>query len=485
MNQPMTPQGSGPYPPPGQQPPQGSGQVMPNGRPRPGAAPQGPAAGSPQFPQAPQHVDYGLPKLYDTSVRPVSTLTRQRYAPHGIQQPQQAQPQSAWATQTRRIEQVSQQKTPVPVSTIVAWVLAGVLGLILAVTLLIGFASFVMAGQSNPVLWPVYAAIAFVSLLVIIGIIVLADRWDPQPLPLLLIAVFWGAAIAASAAYILNTALIIFIYSMTGSEGAADFLGGAAVAPIVEETSKGLGLVVLLLVARKAFNGPLDGLVYGALIGGGFAFVENIGYYLNLVDAGGTITDSIMIITIRGVIGIFGHAIYTSLTGVIMGLVVRKWGTIPALVAFLVATWPGIALHALWNGGSSLMMGAMGLMGLIIMLILEMFESALWLCLIGYLVFDESRLTRIRLGDYANQGWLTHEEVDMLATWKGRREGRRWARAIGAPQVMRRFIRESADLASNRQRLLADGANPKAVAEERRLLDRLTANRQELLAFAR
>ena len=50
---------------------------------------------------------------------------------------------------------------------------------------------------------------------------------------------------------------------------------------------------------------------------------------------------------------------------------------------------------------------------------------------------------------------------------------------------MRRFIRESADLASNRQRLLADGANPKAVAEERRLLDRLTANRQELLAFAR
>lgn len=131
------------------------------------------------------------------------------------------------------------------------------------------------------------------------------------------------------------------------------------------------------------------------------------------------------------------------------------------------------------------MMDAMGIPGLIIMLVFEMFESALWLCLIGYLVFDESRLTRIRLGDYANQGWLTHQEVDMLATWKGRREGRRWARAIGAPQVMRRFIRESADLASNRQRLLADGANPKAVAEERRLLDRLTANRQELLAFAR
>lgn len=73
----------------------------------------------------------------------------------------------------------------------------------------------------------------------------------------------------------------------------------------------------------------------------------------------------------------------------------------------------------------------------------------------------------------------------MLATWKGRREGRRWARSIGAPKVMRTFIRESAELASNRQRLLADGASPKAVAEERRLLDRLTSNRQELLAHAR
>ena len=101
------------------------------------------------------------------------------------------------------------------------------------------------------------------------------------------------------------------------------------------------------------------------------------------------------------------------------------------------------------------------------------------------LIWDESRLTRVRLGDYANQGWLTHEEVDMLATWKGRREGKRWAAQIGAKPVMKRFIRESADLASIRQRLLADGANPKVVQIERNLLQRLTSNRQELLSHAR
>ena len=47
---------------------------------------------------------------------------------------------------------------------------------------------------------------------------------------------------------------------------------------------------------------------------------------------------------------------------------------------------------------------------------------------------------------------------------------------------MKRFIRESADLASIRQRLLADGANPKVVATERNLLNRLTANRSQLLS---
>ena len=73
----------------------------------------------------------------------------------------------------------------------------------------------------------------------------------------------------------------------------------------------------------------------------------------------------------------------------------------------------------------------------------------------------------------------------MLATWKGRREGKRWASQIGARPVMKRFIRESADLASIRQRLLADGANPRVVEIERNLLGRLTANRRELLSSAR
>lgn len=469
MNQPPT------YPPPG-------GQYMPNGRPRQGAAPGQPVQGAPGFQSHPENVDYGLPRLYDTSVRPASGLTRQRYAPAGIQAPQQAQPQSAWATQSRRVQAVSGQKSPVSVSQLLAWILAGVLGLLLLLILTGSFLLVVLGGQINPAYSLVYGFIAFLSLLVIIGVIVLADRWDPQPLPLLLIAVFWGAAIATSISIVLNTLIGELVYAFTGSEEGADFISATFGAPLVEETSKGLGLVVLVLLARRAFNGPLDGLVYGALIGGGFAFVENILYYMRVPEAGGSFTDSIPMIVIRGIIGIFGHSIYCSLTGIIMGLVLRKWGTIPGILSFFIATWPGMFLHACWNGGVTLVPAALGGIGLLLMLALEFVMSGLWLGLIGILVWDESRLTRVRLGDYANQGWLTHAEVDMLATWKGRREGRRWARSMQSAPLMKRFIRESAHLASNRQRLLADGASPKAVAEERRLLDRLTTNRRELFA---
>ncbi|WP_087483321.1 PrsW family intramembrane metalloprotease [Brachybacterium massiliense] len=462
-------------PPP--QPP--GGQFMPNGRPRPGAPSS--AAGSPSFQSQPRYVDYGNPRAYDTSVRPTSGLTAARYAPAQIQQPGQAQPQSAWSTQTRRVQEVAQHAARPPAVNIMVWIMVVALAFSLLFVLGWFFLEFVLTASSSPAWWPVTAFLASISLLVIAGIMLLADRWDPQPLPLLLIAVFWGAAIAAFASYWLNTINSLLVYLVTGSEAAANFAGPVISAPLVEETTKGLGLLLLMVLARRYFNGPLDGLIYGSLIGGGFAFTENIIYYtrgLEDMGAGGVL----FLFILRGVMNIFGHAIYVSLTGVIVGFVARKWGTAMGFLVFLPALIPGMLVHAAWNFFAGL---GGGVLVLVLMYGAKAIISLLWLITIGLLIWDESRLTRIRLGDYANRGWLTHEEVDMLATWKGRREGRRWAAQIGARPVMKRFIRESADLASIRQRLLADGANPKVVEIERNLLNRLTTNRQELLSYAR
>ena len=414
-------------------------------------------------------------------MRPASGLTAARFAPAQIQRPDQAQPQSAWSTQTRRVQEVAQSTTRLPTVSVLVWLALVVLGFFVLLVLGWFFLEFVLTASSNPIWWPVTAFLAGISLLVIAGIMLLADRWDPQPLPLLIIAVFWGAAIAAGLSYILNSLNSYLVYVITGSEAAVAFAGPVISAPLVEETTKGLGLLLLMVLARRYFNGPLDGLIYGSLIGGGFAFTENIIYYtrgLEIFGAG----QVLFLFILRGVMNIFGHAIYTSLTGVIVGFVARKWGTIMGFVVFIPALIPGMLVHAAWNFFAGL---GGGLWVLLLMYGAKALLSLLWMIAIVVLIWDESRLTRVRLGDYANQGWLTHEEVDMLATWKGRREGKRWAGQIGARPVMKRFIRESADLASIRQRLLADGANPKVVEIERNLLGRLTTNRQELLSFAR
>lgn len=462
--------------PPYQQP---GGQHMPNGRPRPGASHSAP--GSPSFQSQPRYIDYGNPRAYDTSVRPASGLTAARFAPAQIQRPDQAQPQSAWSTQTRRVQEVAQSATRLPTVSVLVWLALVVLGFFVLLVLGWFFLEFVLTASSNPIWWPVTAFLAGISLLVIAGIMLLADRWDPQPLPLLIIAVFWGAAIAAGLSYILNSLNSYLVYVITGSEAAVAFAGPVVSAPLVEETTKGLGLLLLMVLARRYFNGPLDGLIYGSLIGGGFAFTENIIYYTRGLESFGA-GQVLFLFILRGVMNIFGHAIYTSLTGVIVGFVVRKWGTIMGFVVFIPALIPGMLVHAAWNFFAGL---GGGLWVLLLMYGAKALLSLLWMIAIVVLIWDESRLTRVRLGDYANQGWLTHEEVDMLATWKGRREGKRWAGQIGARPVMKRFIRESADLASIRQRLLADGANPKVVEIERNLLGRLTTNRQELLSFAR
>ncbi|MGP5197889.1 PrsW family intramembrane metalloprotease [Brachybacterium alimentarium] len=454
-----------------------NGQLMPNGRARPGA-PVG--ARSASLAPQPRYVDYGNPRAYDTSVRPATGLTASRYAPAQLQRPDHVQPQSAWSTQMRRVQEVSQEATKPPAVSLLVWLTAVVLGFGLVVVLGLTFLSFIVTSSANPAWWTVTAFLALISLIVIALVILLADRWDPQPFPLLGIAILWGAAVAAFVSYLLNTGVSLLTYSLTGSNGLVEFIGPVISAPLVEETSKGLGLLLLMLLARRYFNGPLDGLIYGALIGGGFAFTENILYYARGLEDGGGV-GVVVLFVMRGVLNIFGHAIYTSATGILVGFVVRKWGTGMGFLVFIPALIPGMLLHGLWNLFATL--GG----GLPFMLVLfggEALLSLVWLILIMVLIWDESRLTRVRLGDYANLGWLTHEEVDMLATWKGRREGKRWAAQIGAKPVMKRFIRESADLASIRQRLLADGAHPKVVGIEANLLARLTQNRRELLSHA-
>jgi protease PrsW len=174
------------------------------------------------------------------------------------------------------------------------------------------------------------------------------DRHEKEPLPLLAAAFVWGALPALFLAVIAEIAV--------GSTVADVFGPGSETtiaAPVIEETLKALALIGIFIFARREFDGVLDGIIYGALVGFGFAMSENILYFIAYADQLGTVW------VLRAVIFGFNHAFFTSIVGIALGLVRyerRRW---VGYVAVPVALWLAMLLHALHN--SSAQLGGVGL----------------------------------------------------------------------------------------------------------------------------
>ena len=85
---------------------------------------------------------------------------------------------------------------------------------------------------------------------------------------------------------------------------------------MIEEILKGLGVAILYLTRRHEFDGWVDGIVYGATVGFGFAYVENIFY---LMGTSGW-EDWVVLFVLRAIV--FGglHGFWTALTGIGFGL---------------------------------------------------------------------------------------------------------------------------------------------------------------------
>ncbi|REJ06120.1 protease PrsW [Microbacterium bovistercoris] len=314
--------------------------------------------------------------------------------------------------------------------------------------------------------------LALVPLSIVLLGVWLIDRWEPEPRSLVVFALAWGAIGAVGIALLVDRGLGLVFGDRP------DGLTAVVQAPLVEEIGKGLGVFLIYVFARRAFNGPVDGVVYGALVGAGFAFTENIQYFAISVHEGGgqQLTATFVV---RGLMSPFAHAMFTSLTGFAIGIAARRGASAEsAFGTGCIGVLGAIALHALWNGSS--------LFGDFFPLYLTMQVPLFVGFILGIVGLrrEEARLTRERLGDYAKAGWFTPEEVTMLATPAGRRTAMRWASSLRGDRrpLMKSFIRDATELAAVRQRAIT-GHDRFAAADEHALLVRTRATRAALLAY--
>ncbi len=173
----------------------------------------------------------------------------------------------------------------------------------------------------DPVL-AIFSAIAAVSLATPYLLAILwIDRNEREPPLLLASAFFWGAIVATMISAIFNDTFGLFANAAVGDAMVARQLTASFSAPFIEEIAKGSALIALYLMFRHHLDNVLDGVVYGALVGLGFAVFENFMYYVQT----GSLGFAIQLVCIRGVITSAGtHACFTAIVGASIGLF-RVW----------------------------------------------------------------------------------------------------------------------------------------------------------------
>jgi RsiW-degrading membrane proteinase PrsW (M82 family) len=166
----------------------------------------------------------------------------------------------------------------------------------------------------------VAALLALVPTLIYALIIWWLDRHEKEPLPLLIVAFVWGAIPAVVLAIVLEIVVGMPLEQFLVSDTAIEAASSNVVAPVVEELVKAVILIVLFLAYRREFDNVLDGIVYGAMVGLGFAFVENILYLGGEALDGGSLGSMVSLWIFRA--GLFGlnHSMFTAMTGAALGL---------------------------------------------------------------------------------------------------------------------------------------------------------------------
>lgn len=175
------------------------------------------------------------------------------------------------------------------------------------------------------------------------------DRYDREPVWLLVLTFAWGAVPAVLIAIPASMVLEGFFVSMGLATGldpnvTASITGPVLVAPLVEEPAK--ALVLLFLIFSRHFDNVTDGFVYGAAAGLGFGMTENLLYFLDATHSPAAWGATVLIRTFYSAVM---HATATSVLGAAIG-----WGRFRGPLTLVMATVVGFVLavgvHVLWNG---------------------------------------------------------------------------------------------------------------------------------------
>jgi RsiW-degrading membrane proteinase PrsW (M82 family) len=233
------------------------------------------------------------------------------------------------------------------------------------------------------------------------------DLYEREPLRYVIPVFLWGFAVATTVSLVFNTLFKLTLSSVT-SVKTASFFTAVVEAPVVEECSKGLALLLIFFVAHLVrrrsglmeFAGVMDGIVYGSAVGFGFAIAEDLLYGLQY----GPET-----FLVRRIFGGFAHASFTALTGIGLGLVPWVQSRVLKVVLPVLGLMGAILLHATFNFTATVF-GPVGYLVLFCVILVYIIVIFVWL-------YIERRAIREELRDEVSTGTITAQEYAILPSY--------------------------------------------------------------------
>jgi protease PrsW len=365
---------------------------------------------------------------------------------------------------------------------------------------IVGLITLLLAGAVGMLLFlgvnfgGVALAIGLVAAVIPVPLLVSAflwlDRYEPEPIRYLAFCFAWGAAIATSVALVVNTGASRLFEHLH----LPDALVAVLIAPMIEESMKALGPILLFWRRREEWSGITDGIVYCGLSALGFAMVENVLYlgghgYAAGAEQYGTaagLQNVFAIFIVRILFTGFAHPLFTSMTGIGLGIAARSGDRRVRWLAPIAGLLLAMMLHGTFNLLPTLTVSLnkpyillYGYLGFMVPFFFAVVGFAI--ALRGW----EGRIVERVLPYYVSTGWFSPPEVAALGSLGRRYSARQWAGRVAGSAGQRAM--KGFQFAATQLALLRDGmqrglnrtdvAMTRATIQEQRLLSAIVEYR--------
>ena len=338
--------------------------------------------------------------------------------------------------------------------------------IVVALTGVVAIAEQNLFREMSPSGWALSWGLVILYAAPVAMLIYLLDLYEREPIPLLAAAFVWGAVAATTLSAVGNAGWGVVVARLAGPEFASRWTA-ALTAPFVEEILKGVGVVLIVLVARDEVDDVMDGFVYGALCGLGFAVVEDVFYFIAVF--GGDVQGVLQGFFVRVIAsGLYSHVLYTGLIGMAVGIVttrrderplrdrLRPAGFLACIAVFGHFLWNSPALDFFpphpWDGAEWFLIPvATAVKGLPLLLFVVL--------AIRLAHSRERRWLRETLASEFAEDAVTPQELAILESPRRRARARRELRRRAgerAAGLLKRLQREQVNLAMLRSRVASD-----------------------------